>query len=122
MNLAIPILPSTDLDRTTEFYAQLGFAVAGRYPAPDDYLIVRRDGIELHFWQAGDIVPDRSIAACYLRVHDVDALLNDWRQAGLPAQGIPRLSGVEDKPWGMREFHIVDHDGTLLRVGQMIRC
>lgn len=121
MNLAIPILPSTDLDRTTDFYSRLGFAVVGRYPAPDDYLIVRRDAIELHFRQVDDIVPERSISACYLRVHDVDAMLSDLQPAGLPAVGIPRLSSAEDKPWGMREFHIVDHDGTLLRVGQMIR-
>jgi hypothetical protein len=28
------------------------------------------------------------------------------------------LEAVEDKPWGMREFAIVDPNGTLIRVGQ----
>ncbi len=27
---------------------------------------------------------------------------------------------LEDKPWGMREFAVVDEDGNLLRIGQAI--
>ena len=27
---------------------------------------------------------------------------------------------LEDKPWGLREFAIVDADGNLLRIGQII--
>ena len=32
--------------------------------------------------------------------------------------GIPRITALEDQPWGMREFALVDPDGNLLRVGQ----
>jgi hypothetical protein len=28
------------------------------------------------------------------------------------------MDAIEDKPWGMREFAVVDEDGNLLRVGQ----
>jgi hypothetical protein len=30
------------------------------------------------------------------------------------------MEALEDKPWGLREFAIVDPDGNLLRVGQII--
>ncbi|MEO8089363.1 MAG: hypothetical protein ABI703_03595 [Gemmatimonadales bacterium] len=53
-----------------------------------------------------------------LRVKDVDALHAECSEVGLPRVGTPRLEAVEDKPWGMREFAIVDPNGTLIRVGQ----
>jgi hypothetical protein len=27
---------------------------------------------------------------------------------------------LEDKPWGLREFAVVDPDGNLIRIGQII--
>jgi hypothetical protein len=27
---------------------------------------------------------------------------------------------LEDKPWGLREFAVVDPDGNLIRIGQVI--
>ena len=36
---------------------------------------------------------------------------------GLAAEGIPRVTAPEDKPWGMREFALVDPSGNLIRVG-----
>ncbi len=36
-----------------------------------------------------------------------------------PKQGIPRMDAIENKPWGLREFALVDEDGNLLRVGQV---
>jgi hypothetical protein len=37
-----------------------------------------------------------------------------------PQKGIPRLDALADKPWGMREFAIIDPDGNLLRIGQTL--
>lgn len=47
IDIAIPILPARDLDQSVEFYQRLGFQVAGRAPAPEDYALLRRDGMEL---------------------------------------------------------------------------
>ena len=62
----VPVLPSLDLQQTADFYpGKLGFKEIGRYP---DYLIVSRDGAEIHFWPCAD----RSIAessACYVRTN-----------------------------------------------------
>jgi hypothetical protein len=30
------------------------------------------------------------------------------------------MDTVEDKPWGLREFALIDLDGNLLRIGQII--
>ena len=35
-------------------------------------------------------------------------------------RGLPRMDTIEDRPWGMREFVIVDEDGNLLRIGQAL--
>ena len=112
----MPILFARDLDETGRFYADLGFTV-GRPNA--DYLIVDRDGGEIHFVLTPDLDPWTSNAMCYLFVDDLDAVLGRWQSAGLPATGIPRLTAAEDMPWGMREAALVDPNGTLVRVGSL---
>ncbi len=81
------------------------------------YAIVTRRNLEIHFFLHATLVPADSWAGCYVRVADVDALNTSFLAAGLPVRGIPRMDTPENKPWGMREFAIVDEDGNLLRVG-----
>ena len=38
----------------------------------------------------------------------------------MPRHGIPRMDAIQDKPWGLREFAVVDADGNLVRIGQII--
>jgi catechol 2,3-dioxygenase-like lactoylglutathione lyase family enzyme len=116
---AIPILPARDLDATAAFYARLGFREMGRWP---EYLIVVRDEIELHFFPSADLDPATSIAGCYLRVRDADALHREFAAAGLPPweEGFPCLGEVEATDYGMREFAATDPDGNLLRVGHVV--
>lgn len=118
---AIPILPARDLDETEAFYARVGFTTRFRDPRIDaHYLIVERDGVELHFFTHAELDPWTSSAGCYWRVTDADA----WHQAcaalAIPEQGIPRLTRPENRPWGMREFALVDPNGTLVRVGHVL--
>jgi catechol 2,3-dioxygenase-like lactoylglutathione lyase family enzyme len=110
----VPILFARDIDETSRFYAELGFTVA--VPA-EDYLIVDRDGAEIHFVATPELDPSASNAMCYLHVDDIDGLLDMWREVGLPVSGIPRLTAAEDKPWGLREAALVDPNGTLVRIG-----
>jgi len=30
------------------------------------------------------------------------------------------MDTLEDKPWGLREFAVIDPDGNLIRIGQVI--
>ncbi len=64
--------------------------------------------------------PATSHAGCYLRVADVTSLYRAFEAAALPRRGIPRMDALERKPWGMLEFAVVDPDGNLLRIGQVL--
>jgi catechol 2,3-dioxygenase-like lactoylglutathione lyase family enzyme len=115
-----PILPSTDLAATSAFYARLGFEQAGLWP--EEYLIVMRDEIGLHFFLSRDHEPATSDHGCYLYVDDADALFAEYSALGLQDAGIPRLHGApEDPDYGLREFAVVDLDGNLLRIGSFLQ-
>jgi catechol 2,3-dioxygenase-like lactoylglutathione lyase family enzyme len=118
-DIAIPILPSRSLNDTLAFYRQLGFE--GRIHSHGDYAILTRQTVELHFFTHKELRPAESSAGCYLRVSDAENIYQAFAAAKLPRKGIPRQDALEDKPWGMREFAIVDPDGNLLRVGQPLR-
>ena len=112
-----PILPARDFETTTRFYGKLGFVFASQYQPPDAYLILRRASIELHFFPHFELDPASSYAGCYIRVGDVEAWFEAAARMGLANKGIPRLIPLQDRPWGMREFAIIDPDGSLLRIG-----
>ena len=118
-DISIPILPSRSLPDTLTFYKRLGFdgKILGE---GDSYAILTRGTVEIHFFLHQDLRPAESHAGCYVRVKDVDAMHRAMASAGLPGWGIPRLDRVGDKPWGMREFALVDPDGNLVRMGQVI--
>ena len=79
-----------------------------------------RSTLELHFFENPELDPATNDGGCYLRVGDVDGFHKAFAHLKLPAAGIPRLSPVRDEAWGMREFHLVDPSGTLVRVGMAI--
>ena len=116
-----PILPARDFEATARFYEALGFVVASRYHPPDAYLIMRRGDVELHFFPHAELDPTTSICGCYIRTDEVDMLYEAFARAALPATGIPRLTPLAERPWGMREFALIDPNGSLLRIGAPIR-
>jgi len=115
-DMAIPILPSRSLADTLTFFERLGFE--GRIHQHGDYAIMTRGTAELHFFTHRELRPEESAAACYIRVVDVDDVYHAFEAAKLPGTGIPRRDVLENKPWGMREFAVVDPDGNLIRIGQ----
>jgi catechol 2,3-dioxygenase-like lactoylglutathione lyase family enzyme len=121
MDLAIPSLPYRSRKETAEFYRRLGFKVIAHDDDEDTYLIATRGTIELHFFSHREVDPCESYAICYIRVQDADALHAEFSRLALPAAGIPRLTAIEDKPWGLREFAVVDPNGSLLRIGHVLR-
>jgi catechol 2,3-dioxygenase-like lactoylglutathione lyase family enzyme len=121
LGTAIPTLPSRDLDATAAFYVSLGFTEAARWAA--EYMIMIRGAIELQFFEDRQVDPYTSNAGCYLRVADAWGLWDEWAAAGIPLghRGIPRLQGPpEDREYGLREFALIDPDGSLVRVGAPI--
>jgi catechol 2,3-dioxygenase-like lactoylglutathione lyase family enzyme len=108
----LPVLPSLDIGETLSFYRdQLGFAKIV-HQAPD-YLILRRDEMELHFWLTDDrSLPEKT--SVYLRGGRIAALHAEYH-----AKGVPRLTDMEVRAWNMEEFYIHDPHGNLLRFGRI---
>lgn len=117
-DLAIPILPSRSLNDTLAFYQRLGFG--GHIHSHGNYAILTRGTVELHFFTHSELNPAESFAGCYIRVSDVDSIYQAFAPAELPRKGIPRQDALENKPWGMREFALIDPDGNLIRIGQTL--
>lgn len=116
-DIAIPILPCKSIDDTVAFYKTLGFD-AKIWGAPNHYAILTRDTVELHIFTQPDLDPASSSAGCYIRVQNVDDTYGAFSSANLKQAGIPRMDKIEAKPWGMREFAVVDLNGNLIRIGQ----
>ncbi|MEM1078864.1 MAG: VOC family protein [Pseudomonadota bacterium] len=114
-----PILPSSDFARTEAFYGQLQFVT--QYKQDDQYLLMNRDAVEIHFFFSADHRPEQSNHGAYVRPENVDAFSAEVSALNLPREeGFPRFWPAEDKPWGMREAVVWDPDGNILRVGQEI--
>ena len=111
---AAPTLASLNLHESVEFYEKkLGFR---RNYYDENYLIVSRDNIMIHFWKCDDkIHPENT--SCYIYMNGVDELYEEYQRAGV----IHPNGNLEDKPWGMREFAIVDIHGNLIRIGQSLK-
>lgn len=112
-----PILPARDIAGSEAFYARLGFSTVFRN---HEYLLMKREGAEVHFFLHEKHRPEASDHAAYLRPSDIDALSAEFSKLGLPRTGIPSFEPAQTKPWRMRELVIVDPDGNLLRAGQEI--
>ncbi len=112
-----PVLPSGDLDDTVDFYTQLGFELGYDDREGDGYVIMGMDGASIHFFFHDSLDATGNESGCYLHVDDADALHARWSALGIGPEDVPRLTELEDKPWGRREFALVDPDGNLIRAG-----
>lgn len=116
-----PTLASSDLDATASFYGAFGFDVEGHYP--DEYLLLRRGDIGLHFFCAGSgWNAHTGNLAAYLYVDDVAPWVEAAAAAGVPDTriGFPRIHPPTDAEYGLRELALLDPDGNLLRIGARI--
>ena len=112
-----PKLPMRSKAATQAYYLdQLGFSVFGSGDYPD-YLMLEKDQIQLHFFLFADLNPLENYGQVYIRVQDIDAYYGD-----LVAQGVaihPNGS-LSLKPWGVKEFSLLDPDNNLLTFGEAI--
>ena len=108
----LPVLPSLDIADTLDFYGKLlGFDET--VYQTDDYLIVRRPGMELHF----RLTDDRTLCertSVYLRGGGIGDLYREFAE-----RNVPNLSEMAVRAWNMEEFYIHDPHGNLLRFGRI---
>ncbi|MEA5401662.1 VOC family protein [Arcicella sp. DC2W] len=112
-----PKLPMRNKAITREFYIkQLGFQEFGVADF-EGYLMVQKDAIEIHFFEFPTIDPNENYGQVYIRTDDIDQLY----QAFLANKTILHPAGhLQLKPWGQKEFSILDPDNNLLTFGQSV--
>jgi len=109
----VPKLPFIDRNATVRFYEEgLGYVLATDF---GDYLIMELPGAELHFFAFPDLDPLQSHFMIYLRVEGIDRLYMEVQEKGI---SIHPNAPLEVKPWGQKEFAVIDTNGTLLTFGE----
>lgn len=100
---------------TKRFYIELlGFSEFGKTDFKD-YLMVKLDNVEIHFFMFKELNPMENYGQAYFRTNDVDSLYTYFLDRNVPIHPNGKL---QTKPWGQREFALLDPDNNLLTFGQ----
>jgi hypothetical protein len=111
----IPKLPMRNKSLTKEFYLnELSFELMADY---GDYILLKKDEIEIHFFEFKDLNPKENYGQVYIRLNNIDELYKELLERNIP---IHPNSPLEIKPWGQKEFALLDPDNNLLTFGQNI--
>jgi lactoylglutathione lyase len=117
MNLRLEIFPA-DLNLTADFYMRvMAFElVVDRRGQPEPYLALSRDAVRVGAaggtagGQRGHRVPPTGVEL----VLEVDDLIAEHQR--VRAAGWPIEEDLADRPWGLRDFRLLDPDGYYLRI------
>lgn len=110
-----PKLPMRNKAITTAFYVErLSFKVFGSSHHAD-YLMVERDHIQLHFFLFSELDPKENYGQVYIRTDAIEELYRSLLSSGV---SIHPAGPLQVKPWGQKEFALLDPDNNLLTFGQ----
>ena len=110
-----PKLPMRNKSATKTFYIhQLKFREIADY---GDYLMVQKDHIEIHFFEFKTLNPTENYGQVYIRTNAIDQLYQMYLDENVPIHPNGQL---ETKPWGQKEFSLLDPDYNLLTFGQSL--
>lgn len=110
-----PKLPMRNKAVTKDFYlTHLDFQEFGRSDF-DGYLMVQRDNIQIHFFEFQELDPTQNDGQVYIRTDDIEQLYQSLLAKKTP---IHPNGSLQTKPWGQREFSLLDPDHNLLTFGQ----
>ena len=110
-----PKLPMRNKAITRDFYLnELGFEEYGNADF-EGYLMVQKDRIQIHFFEFKELDLKENYGQVYIRTDDIDRLY----QSLLDKKTSIHPNGhLEIKPWGQKEFALLDPDNNLLTFGQ----
>lgn len=112
-----PKLPMRDKTATKNFYVdKLGFHLFGNTDHAG-YLMVEKEGVQVHFFEFKDLDPAENYGQVYIRTDDIESLYQSMLRDGISMH--PNGS-LQLKPWGQKEFSLLDPDNNLLTFGQSI--
>jgi catechol 2,3-dioxygenase-like lactoylglutathione lyase family enzyme len=106
-----PRLPVSDVDKALDFYVnRLGFQLGWKWGNPLTHANVCRDSIAL------DLVASPAgrvgTAMAYIELSGVDAYFAELKERNVES------SVLQDRPYGMRDFEVVDPCGNRLAFGE----
>tara|TARA_A100000171_G_scaffold7797_1_gene5908 strand:- start:7826 stop:8149 length:324 start_codon:yes stop_codon:yes gene_type:complete len=104
-----------DKTQSKNYYLnQLGFVEVSDY---GDYLILSKDNIEIHFFEFKELEPRKNYGQIYIRTNDINELYQSLTDNNTTIHPNGKL---EIKPWGQKEFSVLDPDANLITFGQSI--
>ncbi len=110
-----PKLPMRNKTLTRDYYInKLGFHELGSTDY-DEYLMVQKDKIEIHFFEFKELDPKENYGQVYIRTDDIDKLYQTMLDNKVPIHPNGQL---QIKPWQQKEFSLLDPDNNLLTFGQ----
>jgi hypothetical protein len=113
-----PKLPMRNKAITRDFYLnKLEFREFGSADF-ESYLMLQKDRIQIHFFEFKEIDPNENYGQVYIRTDAID----EWYQLALDKKlNIPEAGHLKIKPWGQKEFALLDPDNNLLTFGQPVQ-
>ena len=102
-------------DKTKEYYLNnLGFLEFGDY---GNYLMIKKNTVEIHFFESRNLQPKENYGQVYIRTIDIERLYQFLLEKSVR---IHPNGHLESKPWGQKEFSLLDPDNNQLTFGQSI--
>lgn len=116
LTTAHPKLPMRNKETTRRYYIDLlGFrAFCNDY---DDYLMLQKDNVEIHFFEFKNLDPKSNYGQVYIRTNDIDNLYRSFLKNNV---SIHPNGPLQAKDWGQYEFSVLDPDNNLITFGQSI--
>lgn len=111
-----PKLPMRKKNKTREYYNLLGFVDYGDLEY-DGYLMIEKDMIQLHFFEFSNLNPKENYGQVYIRTDDIEKFYQYLINKNISIHPNGHLSL---KPWGQKEFSLLDPDNNLLTFGQKV--
>lgn len=114
---AAPGVSVRDIQGAYAFYSEvLGFRKVFENGNPVGFMVLEKDGAEIHLNQFRDHRPT-TVNVFHMYVDDVDALY-----AICEAAGVRIIKSLKDKDYGQRAFVFADPDGNRIDVARPIRA
>lgn len=110
-----PKLPMRNKAATKDYYInKLNFKELGNNNY-DGYLMLQKDNIQIHFFEFKELDPKENYGQVYIRTDDIDGLYQSLLNNKI---NIHPNGHLNIKPWGQKEFALLDPDNNLLTFGQ----
>lgn len=122
----IPALPCHSINETLDFYVAMGFEVTYQQTRPNNYLGVRRGGIELHFFTMKGFDPAGNYSTCIVVSPTFEETYEHFRASmrrtygKILSAGMPRLTRMHTRTDGGRGFNLVDVAGNWIRFSEVM--